>query len=185
MSLWWGKFYSLILKSIQVSLWSHNRNSGVLLTNNCWLSHHRFVRCFIQQAENWPEHLPGLLLHECRPSSFDYFWQWQQGEAAWEAFSKDLLLNVTATVWPKSQIKHKLSFFFLSLFSVVEWSAVCSLFTRINATWLRKTAVQRHEIIFRFRAGVNWNSVAYFLYRFFPVWTLWTWFNLTKIWVFS
>lgn len=100
-SLCWGK----------VSLWSHNHNSGVLLTNDCWLSHHRFVRCFIQQAENWPEYLPGLLLHECRPSSFDYFWQWQQGEAAREAFSKDLLLNLTATVWPKSQIKHKLSFF--------------------------------------------------------------------------
>lgn len=116
---------SLIPKSIQVSLWSHNRNSGVLLTNNCRLSHHRFVRCFIQQAENWPEYLPGLLLHECRPSSFDYFWQWQQGEAAWEAFSKDLLLNVTATVWPKSQIKHTL-FFSKLVFSC--W-VVSSVFT--------------------------------------------------------
>lgn len=36
---------------------------GDLLTNNCWVSHHRFVRCFSQQAENWPEYLPVLLLH--------------------------------------------------------------------------------------------------------------------------
>lgn len=97
-----------------VTLW-------VLLTNNCWVSHHGFVRCFIQQAENWSEYLPGLLLHGCSPSSFDCFWQWQQEEAAWEDFSKDLLPNENGTVWQKSQIKHESSFFPLSLFSIIEW----------------------------------------------------------------
>lgn len=95
-------------KVIIITLW-------LWITNEYWVIHHWFVGCFIQQAENWPEYLPGLLLHECRPSSFDCFWQWQQKEAARE----EIIPNGNRTIWPKSKLKHYIYICPLSLFSIM------------------------------------------------------------------
>lgn len=52
-----------------------------------------------------------LLLHECRPSSSDCFWQWQQEQAAWEDFSEDLPLYLHRKVRWMSQIKQEKAVF--------------------------------------------------------------------------
>lgn len=41
------------------------------LTNSCWISFDVFIRCFVQQADNWPEVLPCTSL--LKPF-FDCFW---------------------------------------------------------------------------------------------------------------
>lgn len=96
-----------------VSQWDCRRCA--LLTNNCWISHHVFVRHFIQQAENWPEYLPAsplLLVRECRPNSSDCFWQWQQEQAVWEDFFEDLLLNLYRGVRRMSPMEKEFVFLY-------------------------------------------------------------------------